>query len=824
MEPCVSFIMVDWQDGVEAVNRNLQMLSAWLPENHEVLLLTSQPAKPITKPVEIDLHIISWKDSKGRLYAWSKGVKAAKGDYVCLLHSDVGMDRDAFRKMQEKLNGNSRIGAVGARADSAYRFPFYRKDMDLTEGMQSFPDVEGGFRNASLFLGDFCLLSYRETLLKALEGLQDKMYSSTCYVSILLSWGISRQGKYLAVADAEVKHDLTGIEDHEFWYYTDTNRFIAEYKSRWTYSSMIRREMLKHMKPHRVDINVLDIGCAYGGNLMLIGSYLPEAMLYGVDIDEASVQAAKVYGQVICADIEELEKDEWQNKFDYILIGDCLEHLRNPWLVLKKLAGYLQPLGEVLISLPNINHISVLRKLLQGKFPYEAAGILDRTHLRFFTRESIGEMLDIAGLDLLAEEIRSVPLRPEDEALYNKLKRHNIGMGHWDEFLAYQYVVKARRSIVTSIIILNKDLLNYTKQLIESIRQHTEKGSYEIIVVDNGSQDGSVEWLQQQDDVKLIANPENAGFPKGCNQGMEIAKGQEILLLNNDTVVTANWLSNLRQALYSAPGIGAVGPVTNNSSNLQKIEVPYPNENDAEAMAAMQRFAAGYNKSDPDKWHKWMMLVGFCMLFKREVYGQIGGMDEAYSPGNYEDDDYNLRIRKAGYEILLCKDTFIHHFGSKTFGTFLKEEKERYDAGLARKRSYFCQKWNLKYDTYHYYRNFLLDMGGIDEPWRIIEFEACSTMDLYILGSLCPKGEITGTTSHEEDLHIGCSYPLVYAADLWDFSVLLAGEYQLIIIAQDVQRYGDDFAVILDRIESHLSVGGWLITVKDGQMLQMQKE
>ena len=378
-----------------------------------------------------------------------------------------------------------------------------------------------------------------------------------------------------------------------------------------------------------------------------------------------------------------------------------------------------------------------------------------------------------------------------------------------------------------SIIILNKDLLFCTKQLIESIRQYTPKNSYEIIVVDNGSQDGSVKWLQQQKDVRLICNKENAGFPKGCNQGMEIAKGEEIMLLNNDTVVTKNWLVNLRKALYSHPSVGAVGPVTNHCSNSQQIDIPYPNENTPEAMNAMQRFAEAYNQSDSRKWHKWMMLVGFCMLFKREVYEKIGGMDEAYSPGNYEDDDYSLRIRKAGYEILLCKDTFIHHFGSSTFrkltNNLLGKQKTEYDNYMLRNEEYFLQKWNLKKGMYHFYRTILPDLEFVDEPMRIIEYEAGSTMDLYILGSLCPLGDIRGTTSHKEDLQIGCSYPLVYAKDVFDFIQMLKGDYQLIIISEDIGKYGEKVDSIIAEIEKHLSIGGWLITVRDEQWIKMQR-
>ena len=379
------------------------------------------------------------------------------------------------------------------------------------------------------------------------------------------------------------------------------------------------------------------------------------------------------------------------------------------------------------------------------------------------------------------------------------------------------------KPILTSIIILNYNLRAYMQGLLDSIRRYTMPGTYEIIVVDNGSQDGSVEWLQLQQDVRLIANQENVGFPKGCNQGMNIAQGDELLLLNNDVVVTPHWLDNLRQALYSAPGVGAVGPVTNNCSNMQAVAVPYTNENTQSAMAQMQEFAAAYNVSDSTKWQKWMKLVGFCLLFRREVYAKIGDMDEAYSPGNYEDDDYCLRIRRAGYEIILCRDTFVHHFGSKTFNITKDEEKRKYEGYIEKNREYFCRKWCLDHDWYGKYRTFLPELAFADEPLRVIEYGVNCTLDLYILGALCHRGEITGTTSNRYDLFIGSSYPLRYAPDLSSFVDMLDGEYNLIIIPYDFEQVADN-NVFLSRIEMHLQLGGWLIAVNGDELLKMQRE
>ena len=109
----------------------------------------------------------------------------------------------------------------------------------------------------------------------------------------------------------------------------------------------------------------------------------------------------------------------------------------------------------------------------------------------------------------------------------------------------------------TSIIILTYNNLPLTKACLESIYHYTEKDTYEIIVVDNNSSDDTRTWLLEQTSLKLILNTENKGFPKGCNQGIQIANQEnDILLLNNDTIVTENWLKNLKKCLDSNPKIG----------------------------------------------------------------------------------------------------------------------------------------------------------------------------------------------------------------------------------------------------------------------------
>lgn len=278
---------------------------------------------------------------------------------------------------------------------------------------------------------------------------------------------------------------------------------------------------------------------------------------------------------------------------------------------------------------------------------------------------------------------------------------------------------------LTSIVILSYNTLDYLKLCIESIRLFTQKGTYEIIVIENGSRDGSSEWLRKQLDIKCIFNKENKGFPKGCNQGMTIARGSEILLLNSDVIVTPRWLEQMKRALYSDNNVGAVSCVTNNCSNLQKIEVNYNNIDE------LIYFADKYNHSDQNKWLSYYVLVGFCFLMRKSVYEEIGEMDEEFTPGNYEDDDYSFRIRLAGYKLFVCHDTYIHHFGS---GSFIKKRNsdeykiyiEKYQALLSRNKEYFCKKWNVP----NYYRisNIPCD--------QLIELMQPNT-DVLLIGSYC---------------------------------------------------------------------------------------
>ncbi|GIP31294.1 glycosyltransferase family 2 protein [Paenibacillus sp. J2TS4] len=220
--------------------------------------------------------------------------------------------------------------------------------------------------------------------------------------------------------------------------------------------------------------------------------------------------------------------------------------------------------------------------------------------------------------------------------------------------------------MLTSIIIPTYKGLHLLQDCVQSIRQFTEE-PYEIIVVDNASGDGTLEYCVQQG-IDFVSLPSNRGFPVACNYGMKLARGDCVLLLNNDIVVSHHWLANLLNCLTSQPDRGIVGPMTNYVSGKQQSDLQY------EDLSQFHHLTETVNRPDPAKWQEVERLVGFCFAFKRELMDRIGWLDERFSPGHYEDDDYCYRARQAGYKLAIAGDTHVHHHGSASFKQHAPEQ------------------------------------------------------------------------------------------------------------------------------------------------------
>jgi GT2 family glycosyltransferase/glycosyltransferase involved in cell wall biosynthesis/Tfp pilus assembly protein PilF len=245
---------------------------------------------------------------------------------------------------------------------------------------------------------------------------------------------------------------------------------------------------------------------------------------------------------------------------------------------------------------------------------------------------------------------------------------------------------------LVSIIILTHNQLGDTRQCLASIEQHTPI-SHELILVDNGSTDGTPEFFRQyastRNNVRVVVNRANLGFSAGNNLGLALARGGAVLLLNNDTVVTEGWIERMLAVFERHTEAGLVGPVSNSVSGPQLVSsVKYSRLADLPAFAAQLTSAQSGQSLEVPR------LVGFCLLLRRAVLEKIGGFDEQFGNGNFEDDDLCLRAGFAGFKLRIARDAFVHHTGGQTF----KGARIDYRASMLRNWDLFKTKWGMSKD------------------------------------------------------------------------------------------------------------------------------
>lgn len=248
-------------------------------------------------------------------------------------------------------------------------------------------------------------------------------------------------------------------------------------------------------------------------------------------------------------------------------------------------------------------------------------------------------------------------------------------------------ILKKKVGGLSSIIVLTWNQLDVTKICFESLFRHTR--DFELIVVDNGSTDGTVEYLQAlseaHSNVKVLCNQSNRGFAGGCNQGIALAQGKYLVLLNNDTVLSEGWLDGL---IDVAQDYDLVGPITNYVVGKQRATTI---EYNPETLEGFDSFALKWRDANKGKILSVSRIIGFCLLIRREVIDLIGGLDTDFGTGNLEDDDFCMRAKVAGLKIAIAEDVFIHHFGSKTFDG----QKIDYQASMNGNWVLFKEKWRL---------------------------------------------------------------------------------------------------------------------------------
>ena len=210
------------------------------------------------------------------------------------------------------------------------------------------------------------------------------------------------------------------------------------------YFSNIRKDLINLIDANAKDLKILEVGAAYGETLYYLKQNGIAAEAVGVDIfeDAKNKQNYKPLDRFIFGDIEKIELPEYNQYFDLILLPDVLEHLFEPKSVLQTLKKYLKEDGKIIVSMPNIRYYSALYKIVfKGDFKYEESGIFDYTHVRFYCRKNIQDLLETAGYKVLKQESSIINYQGKSIAKLINL----ITFGIFEEFFSTQYFFVVRK-------------------------------------------------------------------------------------------------------------------------------------------------------------------------------------------------------------------------------------------------------------------------------------------------------------------------------------------------------------------------------------------
>ena len=356
-----------------------------------------------------------------------------------------------------------------------------------------------------------------------------------------------------------------------------------------------------------------------------------------------------------------------------------------------------------------------------------------------------------------------------------------------------------------SIVILSYNCKEEMSLCLNSLKGTLPMDSCEIIVIDNASTDGVTDALKKENDIKLVCNSKNLGFPAGCNQGIKLSEPyNDILLLNNDTVVTPNSIFWLRMGLYENTLIGATGSVSNSASNYQQIEEVF------DTPAAYMDFALKNNVPMSHPYEKKLRLIGFSLMIKRSVLDTIGLLDERFSPGNFEDDDLSYRIIQAGYQLLLCKNSFIYHWGSRGFS----KDYTAYHRLLETNALKFKKKWGFDAHYYSYERRSLTDAikESKDASFNILEIGCGMGATLGYLQNKYPNAHVYGIELEQDIVTMAKNYiPSILQGDIEHMLLEYPDKHFDYILFPDVLEHLRNPMAVLKRLYHYLKDDGQIL-------------
>lgn len=256
--------------------------------------------------------------------------------------------------------------------------------------------------------------------------------------------------------------------------------------------------------------------------------------------------------------------------------------------------------------------------------------------------------------------------------------------------------------LVSVFFIAYNNLENLTKPAMEALLRYTSDIDFELVLLDNGSTDGTLEYFKSipWQRKKIFHVSKNIGAFYGQIQVKQYCRGKYVVVMPNDIIVTKNWLKNMLLCIESDERIGMVVPMSDNVSNFESVDLNYEDIED------MQIKAEQFNVSAPGKWEERLRLVPTIMLVRYELWTMYIG-DDAFIY-NFSDDDLSMQYRRAGYKLIVCGDVFVHHGGSVVMG----KNPQKYAMDIEKGRMIYQAKY-YGLDAWEDFCNYEKEMFSI---------------------------------------------------------------------------------------------------------------
>ncbi|WP_143318268.1 bifunctional glycosyltransferase/class I SAM-dependent methyltransferase [Clostridium sp. HBUAS56017] len=423
-------------------------------DNYEIIIIDNNSSDGTSEwfKSEESIKYILNSENKGIPAGYNQGINLAKEtNDIFVLNNDVMVLPNSIFNLRMALYSENSIGAVSPVSNNVGYYQAIPEGFnDISEYINysltcNIPnDNQHDFR---LKLVGYALFLKRTVLNKI--GLFDEQFNPRNFEDDDISLRVLKSGhKNILCKDSFVLNlGVTNSQVSLDIFKTNENKFKTKWGFNPFYSLLIRNEIIGLLdKPADTSINVLEIGCACGATLLEIKNKYPNANLYGIELNDNAAEIAKTFATVTAENVETSSLNYDEGFFDYIIFADVLEHLNDPLRTLETAKKYLKSNGYILASIPNVLNYTVLKDLINGNWTYTDAGILDRTHLRFFTLNEIQTLFTKAQYNNLSiYSVNNAPQNNEDIDFIEKIssissKKETIK----GELTTYQYIVKAQ--------------------------------------------------------------------------------------------------------------------------------------------------------------------------------------------------------------------------------------------------------------------------------------------------------------------------------------------------------------------------------------------